>query len=96
VDGYRPGVIDRLGFGRQAIFDLVNDRPCGIIHERGNCYGRYGPWVPRSGWQQISDAVRDILISVQSIWLGESLTRISFIIFIAPSFLLIVDFGYNS
>lgn len=57
VDGYRPGVMDRLGFGRQAIFDLVNDRHRGIIHVRENCYGWYGPWVHRSGWQQISDAV---------------------------------------
>jgi hypothetical protein len=32
VDGYRPGVMERLGFGRQAIFDLVKDRERGIIH----------------------------------------------------------------
>ena len=57
VDGYRPGVMDRLGFGRQAIFDLVKDRPSGIIHVRENCYGWHGPWSHRSGWQQISDAV---------------------------------------
>jgi len=57
VDGYRPGVMDRLGFGRQAIFDLVKDRPAGIIHVRENCYGWHGPWSHRSGWQQISDAV---------------------------------------
>ncbi|OJJ66153.1 hypothetical protein ASPBRDRAFT_666513 [Aspergillus brasiliensis CBS 101740] len=56
VDGYRPGVMDRLGFGRQAIFDLVKDRSRGIIHVRENCYGWYGPWAHRSGWQQISDA----------------------------------------
>jgi hypothetical protein len=34
VDGYRPGVMERLGFGRQAIFDLVKDRSRGIIHVR--------------------------------------------------------------
>ncbi|KIV99006.1 hypothetical protein, variant [Verruconis gallopava] len=56
VDGYRPGVMERLGFGRQAIFDLVKDRPRGIIHVRENCYGWHGPWSHRSGWQQISDA----------------------------------------
>ncbi|KAH8426493.1 uncharacterized protein LDX57_004228 [Aspergillus melleus] len=39
VDGYRPGVMDRLGFGRQAVFDLVKDRYRGIIHLRENCYG---------------------------------------------------------
>ncbi|RVD85671.1 uncharacterized protein DFL_003982 [Arthrobotrys flagrans] len=25
IDGYRPGVMDRLGFGREAVFDLVKD-----------------------------------------------------------------------
>ncbi|KAI0866503.1 CoA-transferase family III domain-containing protein [Xylaria cubensis] len=56
VDGYRPGVMERLGFGREAIFDLVKHRERGIIHVRENCYGWYGPWSHRSGWQQISDA----------------------------------------
>lgn len=58
VDGYRPGVMERLGFGRQTILDLVKDRARGIIHLRENCYGWHGPWSHRSGWQQISDAVR--------------------------------------
>ncbi|KAI1776977.1 CoA-transferase family III [Hypoxylon cercidicola] len=56
VDGYRPGVMERLGFGRRAIFDLVKDRSYGIIVVRENCYGWHGPWAHRSGWQQISDA----------------------------------------
>jgi hypothetical protein len=34
VDGYRPGVMERNGFGRRAIFDLVKDRGRGIIHVR--------------------------------------------------------------
>ncbi|KAL8789894.1 MAG: hypothetical protein Q9195_006604 [Heterodermia aff. obscurata] len=56
VDGYRPGVMDKLGFSRQAIFDLVRRRDRGIIHVRENCYGWHGPWAHRSGWQGISDA----------------------------------------
>ncbi|KAI1752485.1 CoA-transferase family III domain-containing protein [Xylaria castorea] len=56
VDGYRPGVMERLGFGREAIFNLVKSRERGIIHVRENCYGWHGPWSHRSGWQQISDA----------------------------------------
>ncbi|KAI0206207.1 CoA-transferase family III [Astrocystis sublimbata] len=56
VDGYRPGVMDRLGFSREAVLDLVKDRARGIIHVRENCYGWHGPWSHRSGWQQISDA----------------------------------------
>lgn len=57
VDGYRPGVMDKLGFGRTAIFDLVRNRDRGIVHLRENCYGWHGPWAHRSGWQGISDAV---------------------------------------
>lgn len=64
VDGYRPGVMGRLGFGREAIFDLVKGRDRGIIHLRENCYGWHGPWSHRSGWQGISDAVCGITSSI--------------------------------
>lgn len=57
VDGYRPGVMERLGFGRQTVFDLVRNRDRGIIYVGENCYGWHGPWSHRTGWQQISDAV---------------------------------------
>jgi hypothetical protein len=58
VDGYRPGVMAKWGFGREDIYELCKDRKRGIIHVRENCYGWNGPWQGRSGWQQISDAVR--------------------------------------
>lgn len=57
VEGYRPGAMERNGFGRKAILELVRNRNRGIIHVRENCYGWFGPWAHRSGWQQISDAV---------------------------------------
>lgn len=57
VDGYRPGAMEKHGFGREDIFNLVSGRERGIIHLRENCYGWYGPWKNRGGWQQISDAV---------------------------------------
>ncbi|KAI1482857.1 CoA-transferase family III [Daldinia eschscholtzii] len=63
VDGYRPGVMEKLGFGRQAIFDLVKDRSRGVIVVRENCYGWHGPWAHRSGWQQISDACCGVSLS---------------------------------
>ncbi|KAF9893695.1 hypothetical protein FE257_009863 [Aspergillus nanangensis] len=56
VDGYRPGVMERLGFGREKVLELVRGRERGIVHVRENCYGWHGPWRGRSGWQQISDA----------------------------------------
>ncbi|KAJ5058821.1 CoA-transferase family III domain-containing protein [Bipolaris maydis] len=63
VDGYRPGVMERLGFGRSAVFDLVKGRDRGILHVRENCYGWQGPWSHRSGWQQISDACCGVSLS---------------------------------
>ena len=57
VEGYRPGAMDRNGFSRKDIFELVKGRDRGIIHVKENCYGWHGPWQGRSGWQQISDAV---------------------------------------
>lgn len=56
VQGYRPGVLDKYGFGQDAIIDLVRDRERGIISIRSNTYGWDGPWSHLSGWQQISDA----------------------------------------
>ncbi|KAE8168157.1 CoA-transferase family III domain-containing protein [Aspergillus tamarii] len=56
LDGYRPGVMEKLGFGRDAVLELVKDRPFGLVYARENCYGLHGPWQYRSGWQQISDA----------------------------------------
>ncbi|KAK3701816.1 hypothetical protein LTR37_015238 [Vermiconidia calcicola] len=57
VQGYRPGVLDKYGFGQQDVIDMCKNRERGIISVRENCYGWYGPWQHRSGWQQISDAV---------------------------------------
>lgn len=75
VDGYRPGVMDRFGFGREAIFDLVKDRDRGIIHLRENCYGWYGPWAHRSGWQGISDACCGVSLAFgQAMGVDEAVT----------------------
>lgn len=57
VQGYRPGVLDKYGFGQEDIIDMCKGRDKGIIYVRENCYGWYGPWKDRSGWQQIADAV---------------------------------------
>lgn len=56
VSGYRPGVMEKYGFGCEDILEMCKDRKRGIIVARENCYGWHGPWASRSGWQQISDA----------------------------------------
>lgn len=57
VEGYRPGVLDKWGLGRENILKICEGRGKGVIYVRENCYGWNGPWSYRSGWQQISDAV---------------------------------------
>lgn len=57
VDGYRPGVMAKWGFGKEDILRMFENNPRGIIYVHENCYGWNGPWSHRSGWQQISDAV---------------------------------------
>lgn len=57
VQGYRPGVLDKYGFSPEGLLDICKGRERGLIVVRENCYGWYGPWSHRTGWQQISDAV---------------------------------------
>lgn len=59
VDGYRPGVLDRLGFGREWAQEIARRRGRGVVYCRENCYGWNGEWAGRSGYQQISDCVGD-------------------------------------
>ncbi|RWA14557.1 hypothetical protein EKO27_g567 [Xylaria grammica] len=60
LDGYRPGALERLGFGPTYVHEIAKRRGKGIVYARENCYGWKGPWKDRSGWQQISDAVTGI------------------------------------
>ncbi|KAF2966373.1 hypothetical protein GQX73_g7169 [Xylaria multiplex] len=60
LDGYRPGALERLGFGPTYVHEIAKRRGKGIVYARENCYGWKGPWKHRSGWQQISDAVTGI------------------------------------
>ncbi|OMP88531.1 Formyl-coenzyme A transferase [Diplodia seriata] len=53
VDGYRPGVLERLGFDAKRLRE-INPR---LVYARENCYGFAGPLARRSGWQQISDCL---------------------------------------
>lgn len=57
VDGYRPGVMEKLGFGTKWVHEVVRRRGKGIVYCRENCYGWNGEWSDRSGYQQISDCV---------------------------------------
>ena len=42
VSGYRPGVLEKYGFGVEDIVEMCSHREKGIIVARENCYGWYG------------------------------------------------------
>lgn len=57
VDGYRPGALDKLGYGAEAMASLAKKRGKGIVYVNENCFGYEGEWAGRAGWQQIADCV---------------------------------------
>ncbi|KAL7904621.1 CoA-transferase family III domain-containing protein [Trichoderma velutinum] len=60
VDGYRPGAIEKLGYGPKQLSDLAIKRGKGFVYVNENCFGYEGEWASRPGWQQISDCVTGI------------------------------------
>lgn len=60
LDGYRPGALERLGFGEAYMRTLARRRGRGVVVVRENCYGWHGAWASRAGWQQISDCVTGV------------------------------------
>ena len=46
--GYRPGAMEKLGFGPEELSEI---RP-GIIYLSINCYGFDGEFSNRGGWEQ--------------------------------------------
>lgn len=57
VDGYRPGAIEKLGYGPKALSQLAAQRGKGYVYVSENCFGYEGEWAYRAGWQQIADCV---------------------------------------
>ena len=54
--GYRPGVMARLGFAPE---DLARIKP-GLIYNSVSCFGADGPFSHRAGWEQIAQTVTGI------------------------------------
>ncbi|KAK2630317.1 hypothetical protein QTJ16_001137 [Diplocarpon rosae] len=55
LDGYRPGSLDRLGYGPEQLVKLTQGRGKGIIYVAEDCFGDKGDMAGRAGWQQIAD-----------------------------------------
>ncbi|TKA70291.1 hypothetical protein B0A49_05571, partial [Cryomyces minteri] len=60
LDGYRPGSLERLGYGPKQIVELTKHRNRGIVYVAEDCFGHVGEWAGRPGWQQIADCVTGI------------------------------------
>ncbi|KAJ5175303.1 uncharacterized protein N7482_001180 [Penicillium canariense] len=56
IQGFRPGTLERKGFGLHKILQVASRRGKGIVYVEENAYGPDGPFYERPGWQQIGDA----------------------------------------
>lgn len=56
--GYRPGIMDKLGMTPE---ELAKERP-GIIYLSISCYGHGGPFSNRGGWEQIAQSATGICL----------------------------------
>ena len=54
--GYRPGMLDSLGFGPEQLAEV---RP-GLIYASISCFGADGPFSHRGGWEQVAQTVTGI------------------------------------
>ena len=57
LDGYRPGALEKLGYGPKSLAELAKKRGKGYVYVNENCFGYEGEWAGRAGWQQIADCV---------------------------------------
>ncbi len=60
LDGYRPGSLNRLGYGPRQLSQIARVRGKGFVYVNENCFGHTGPWSSRPGWQQIADCVTGV------------------------------------
>ena len=60
LDGYRPGSLERLGYGPEQVVELLKGRGKGIVYVGEDCFGYNGEWAGRPGWQQIADCVTGV------------------------------------
>ncbi|KAL7626306.1 hypothetical protein AAE478_003077 [Parahypoxylon ruwenzoriense] len=63
IDGYRPGVIARLGYRPEDLAAKAAQRGKGIVYVVEDCFGgteKGAEWAGRPGWQQIADCVTGV------------------------------------
>ncbi|SPO04700.1 uncharacterized protein DNG_07385 [Cephalotrichum gorgonifer] len=55
LDGFRPGAIQKLGYGPAKFREIARARGKGIVYVNENCFAHEGEGTGRPGWQQIAD-----------------------------------------
>ncbi|KAK5664115.1 hypothetical protein OQA88_330 [Cercophora sp. LCS_1] len=70
IDGYRPGALNRLGYGEATLNRLASRRGKGFVYVAEDCFGGStgtgtgaipgAEWARRPGWQQIADCVTGV------------------------------------
>lgn len=59
LEGYRPGSMEKHGFGPE---DLLKDKK-GLIYVSVDCFGPGGVYSDRAGWDQVAQAVTGIAVT---------------------------------
>jgi crotonobetainyl-CoA:carnitine CoA-transferase CaiB-like acyl-CoA transferase len=59
LEGYRPGSMEKHGFGPE---DLLKEKK-GLIYVSVDCFGPGGVYSDRAGWDQVAQAVTGIAIT---------------------------------
>jgi len=72
IDGYRPGALEKLGYGHDALAKFAEKRGKGIVYVNENCFGYVGEWANRPGWQQIADCVRPFKYPVTNLYINTN------------------------
>jgi crotonobetainyl-CoA:carnitine CoA-transferase CaiB-like acyl-CoA transferase len=57
LTNYRPGVLDRLGFG----YEELSKRNPGLIFAQGSSWGPQGPWVRRPSRDTLAQAAGGVM-----------------------------------
>ncbi|MEE9280425.1 MAG: CoA transferase [Myxococcota bacterium] len=57
LTNYRPGVLDRLGFG----YEALSERNPGLIYAAGSSWGPEGPWMKRPSRDTLAQAAGGIM-----------------------------------
>ncbi|KAI1335515.1 CoA-transferase family III [Xylariaceae sp. FL0016] len=64
LDGYRPGVLGKLGYSPEALATKAAQRGRGVVYVGENCFGGPGfsgtNGADRLGWQQIADCITGV------------------------------------